>query len=67
MNHVIGCGAFGKPMIVAIDKHDITWYGKKDRVELVGIRNKRRTELGYRYATIESVEKFKRFIFAMLI
>ncbi|MEM3887724.1 MAG: hypothetical protein QXO11_04705, partial [Thermoplasmata archaeon] len=64
LNYAMGCGTFGKPMIVAIDKHDMAWYGKKDRVELVGVRNRRGTELGYRYATIESVEEFKRFTFA---
>ncbi|MEM3518649.1 MAG: hypothetical protein QXZ07_06225 [Nitrososphaerales archaeon] len=47
MNHAIGCGAFDKPKIVAIDKHDIAWYCKKDRVNLVGIRNRRGIELDY--------------------
>ncbi|MEM4307543.1 MAG: hypothetical protein QXU48_00555, partial [Thermoplasmata archaeon] len=37
LNYAMGCGTFGKPMIVAIDKHDMAWYGKKDRVELVGV------------------------------
>ncbi|MCW1293546.1 MAG: hypothetical protein QW745_07095 [Thermoplasmata archaeon] len=40
---------------------------KKDRIELVGIINRRGTESGYRYATIESMKEFKRFTFPMLI
>ncbi|MEM4066322.1 MAG: hypothetical protein QXV17_05615 [Candidatus Micrarchaeaceae archaeon] len=47
LNHAIGFGTFYKSIIVAIDKHDIAWYGKKDRVNLVGIRNRRGIELDY--------------------
>ena len=59
-------GAHNKPIIAAFDYHDMVWYGKKNRRELVGIGNHRGTTLGHRYATIESVEEFQRYTFGML-
>lgn len=64
--HARSAGAFNKTIIAALDYHDMVWYGKKNRSELVGIANRRGTNLGHRYASIESTEDFRRFTFGML-
>ncbi|MEM0447722.1 MAG: hypothetical protein QXT71_04125 [Thermoplasmata archaeon] len=47
MNHAIGFGTFYKSMIVAIDKHDIAKYSKKDRAYPISVRNRLGMELDY--------------------
>jgi len=66
LKHAKRCGAFGRPKILAIDGHDIAWYGDKNRKELVSVKNRRGTNLGHRYTSIESVEDFERFTFASI-
>lgn len=66
LNHAKKAGALKKPLIVALDYHDMVWFGKKNRKELVGIENRRGTNLGHRYASIESTEEFQRFTFGII-
>lgn len=66
LNHAKRCGAFGRPRILAIDDHDMAWYGNKNRKELVSVKNRRGTKVGHRYTSIESVEDFERFTLASI-
>jgi len=52
---------FGKYAAVAIDIHDIPYYGKVNNSLIMGCKHKNGTSYCYKYATIDIVEKNQRF------
>ncbi len=52
---------FGKYAAVAIDIHDIPYYGKINNPLIMGCKHKNGTSYCYKYATIDIVEKNQRF------
>jgi hypothetical protein len=52
---------FGKSAAVAIDIHDIPYYGKVNNPLIMGCKHKNGTSYCYKYATIDIVEKNQRF------
>lgn len=52
---------FGKYAAVAIDIHDIPYYGKVNNPRIMGCKHKNGTSYCYKYATIDIVEKNQRF------
>jgi hypothetical protein len=52
---------FGKYAAVAIDIHEIPYYGKVNNSFIMGCKHKNGTSYCYKYATIDIVEKNQRF------
>jgi hypothetical protein len=52
---------FGKYAAVAIDIHEIPYYGKVNNPFIMGCKHKNGTSYCYKYATIDIVEKNQRF------
>lgn len=52
---------FGKYVAVAIDIHEIPYYGKVNNPFIMGCKHKNGTSYCYKYATIDIVEKNQRF------
>jgi hypothetical protein len=52
---------FGKYAAVAIDIHDIPYYGKVNNSLIMGCKHKNGTSYCYKYATLDIVEKNQRF------
>jgi len=55
-----------KPVIVAIDFHDVPYYGEKRDVCILGCKNQKGTSWCHRYATIEIVEGGRRLTLAAM-
>ncbi len=52
---------FGKYAAVAIDIHEIPYYGKVNNPFIMGCKHKNGTSYCYKYATVDVVEKNQRF------
>lgn len=52
---------FGKYAAVAVDIHDIPYYGKVNNSLVMGCKHKKGTSYCYKYATIDIIEKNQRF------
>jgi hypothetical protein len=52
---------FGKCVAVAIDIHEIPYYGEVNNPFIMGCKHKNGTSYCYKYATIDTVEKNQRF------
>ena len=63
----IANGAFQKPVNVAIDEHDVPYFGMDNRY-LINVESHkfRGTRRAYRFATLESVRKGERFALAVM-
>ena len=63
----IANGAFQKPVNVAIDEHDLPYFGTDNRY-LISVESHkfRGTRKAYRFATLESVRKGERFALAVM-
>lgn len=57
---------FTKPVVLAIDLHEIPYYGDRNNVWVVGTKRKAGTNYAFRYATIEVVEEEKRFTLGVI-
>ena len=60
-------GAFSRPVNVAIDEHDMPYYGMENRYLINAPFHKfRGTDKAYRFASIESVKKGERFTLSVI-
>lgn len=57
---------FTKPAVLAIDLHDIPYYGDRNNVWVVGTKKKAGTHYAFRYATIDVVEEGRRFTLGVI-
>jgi len=60
-----GLGAFSKPLILAIDWHDVMYYGSPEAEGVVGTQPKRGSHHAYRFATASVLLRGERLTLAV--